>query len=133
MDLSVFNLLMSTTPTVSGTETPLSGAAETNAAAQAVQMQESMKTGEAFLKVLEQVRAGKTEKSAETFFNTISAHADASSSFKNFKTNEKTGEEVKIVRLHIKRTRASEKLQKAEENTPAAAETPQKRQKIPGG
>lgn len=133
MDLSVFNLLMSTTPTVSGTETPFSGAAETNAAAQAVQMQESMKTGEAFLKVLEQVRAGKTEKSAETFFNTISAHADASSSFKNFKTNEKTGEEVKIVRLHIKRTRASEKLQKAEENTPAAAETPQNRQKIPGG
>ena len=91
MDLSVFNLLMSTTPTVSGTETPFSGAAETNAAAQAVQMQQSMKTGEAFLKVLEQVRAGKTEKSAETFFNTISAHADASSSFKNFKTNEKTG------------------------------------------
>lgn len=133
MDLSVFNLLMSTTPTVSGTETPFSGAAETNAAAQAVQMQESMKTGEAFLKVLEQVRAGKTEKSAETFFNTISAHADASSSFKNFKTNEKTGEEVKVVRLHIKRTRASEKLQKAEENTAAAAETPQNRQKIPGG
>ncbi len=133
MDLSVFNLLMSTTPTVSGTETPFSGASETNAAAQAVQMQESMKTGEAFLKVLEQVRAGKTEKSAETFFNTISAHADASSSFKNFKTNEKTGEEVKVVRLHIKRTRASEKLQKAEENTPAAAETPQNRQKIPSG
>lgn len=133
MNLSVFNLLMSTTPTISGTETPFSGQAETNAAAQAAQMQESMKTGEAFLKVLEQVRAGKTEKSAETLFNTMSARADASSSLKNFKTNEKTGEEVKIVRLHIKRTRASEKLQKAEENTPATAETAQNRQKIPDG
>lgn len=132
MDLSVFNLLMSTTPAVAGTETSFSGQAETNAAAQAAQMQEPVKTGEAFLKVLEQVRAGKTEKSAETFFNTMSAQADAASSLKNFKTNEKTNEEVKVVKLHIKRTRASEKLQKAQENTTAATETVQNRQKIPG-
>lgn len=134
MDISVFNLLMSTTPTVSGAETAVGGTTgEANAGVQAAQMQKSMKTGEAFLKVLEEVRNGKTEKSAESFFHTISARADASSSLKNFKTNEKTDGEVKVVRLHIKRTRASEKLQKAEENAPANAETAQDRQKIPAG
>ncbi len=126
MDISVFNLLMSTTPNVSDVE-----ASAVDIRAQAVQAQDSLRTGEAFLEVLEQVRSGKTEKSAETFFNTMSARADASSSLKSFKTNEKYGENVKVVKLHIKRTRASEKLQKAEEKTTTAPETVQNRQKIP--
>ena len=132
MDLSVFNLLMSTTPNLSGSDTPFSGSAEINTTAESVQVQENLRTGEAFLKVLEQVRAGKTEKSAESFFNTMSARADASSALKEFKTNEKANESVKVVKLHIKRTRASEKLQKAEENAPIATEPTQNRQKIPG-
>lgn len=131
MDLSVFNLLMSTTPSVSNTETPFSNTLETNGVASSVQAQENLRTGEAFLKVLEQVRNGKTERSAETFFNTMSARADASSSLKDFKTDGKSHEDVKVVKLHIKRTRASEKLQKAQENPSTTTEQTENRQKIP--
>lgn len=131
MDLSVFNLLMSTTPNVSNTETPFSNTLETNGIASSVQAQENLRTGEAFLKVLEQVRNGKTERSAETFFNTMNARAEASSSLKDFKTNGKSHEDVKVVKLHIKRTRASEKLQKAQENPSTTTEQTENRQKIP--
>ena len=55
MDISVFNLLMSTTPNVSDME-----ASAVDARAQAVQTQDSLRTGEAFLEVLDQVRSGKT-------------------------------------------------------------------------
>ncbi len=131
MDLSVFNLLMSTTPNVSNAETSFSNTLETNGVASSVQAQENLRTGEAFLKVLEQVRNGKTERSAETFFNTMSARADASSSLKDFKTEGKSHEDVKVVKLHIKRTRASEKLQKAQENPSTTTEQSENRQKIP--
>ncbi|MBR1777529.1 MAG: flagellar hook-length control protein FliK [Alphaproteobacteria bacterium] len=124
MDLSVFNLLMSTNPSASAAESLFSNAGQNSVPVASSAEQSSLKTGEAFLQALDQVRTGKTEKSADTFFNTLSARAEAASSLKELKKGMPSRENVKIVKLHIKRTRASEKLRKADElkaTAPAAA------------
>ncbi len=130
MDLSAFNFLMSTTPNAAGLETPFS-AAESNAAAQASKSGDAMKTGEAFLKVLDQVRSGKTEKSAETFFSNMSARADNSSAMKDFRTKSGASENVRVVKIHLKRTRACEKTNEDRPVQTAAADVAANGQKIP--
>ncbi len=130
MDLSAFNFLMSTTPNAAGLETPFS-AAESNAAAQASKSGDAMKTGEAFLKVLDQVRSGKTEKSAETFFSNMSARADNSSAMKDFRTKSGASENVRVVKIHLKRTRACEKANEDRPVQTAAADMAANGQKIP--
>lgn len=130
MDLSAFNFLMSTTPNAAGPETTFS-AAETNAAAQTSKSGDAMKTGEAFLKVLEQVRSGKTEKSAETFFSNMSARADNSSAMKDFRTKSGASENVRVVKIRLKRTRACEKTNEDRPVQTVAAEIPANGQKIP--
>lgn len=130
MDLSAFNFLMSTTPSAAGVETPFS-AAETNAAAQALKSGDAMKTGDAFLKVLDQVRSGKTEKSAETFFSNMSARADNSSAMKDFRAKSGASENVRVVKIHLKRTRACEKTTEDRPVQTAAADASANGQKIP--
>ena len=133
MDLSVFNLLMSTNPNTTATENMFSNAAQNNVPASADSSQTSLRTGEAFFEVLDQVRNGKTEKSANALYNAFSAGADASSSLKDFRkgTNE-TKENVKVVKLYIKRTRSSETLRKADEQkAKEAVAVQQSGQKIP--
>ncbi len=130
MDLSAFNFLMSTTPNAAGLETPFS-AVESNAAAQASKSGDAMKTGEAFLKVLDQVRSGKTEKSAETFFSNMSARADNSSAMKDFRTKSGASENVRVVKIHLKRTRACEKTNEDRPVQTAAADMAANGQKIP--
>lgn len=130
MDLSAFNFLMSTTPSAAGVETPFS-AAETNAAAQASKSGDAMKTGDAFLKVLDQVRSGKTEKSAETFFSNMSARADNSSAMKDFRAKSGASENVRVVKIHLKRTRACEKTTEDRPVQTAAADASANGQKIP--
>ena len=130
MDLSAFNFLMSTTPNAAGLETPFS-AAESNAAAQASKSGDAMKTGEAFLKVVDQVRSGKTEKSAETFFSNMSARADNSSAMKDFRTKSGASENVRVVKIHLKRTRACEKTNEDRPVQTAAADVAANGQKIP--
>ncbi|MBO4520819.1 MAG: flagellar hook-length control protein FliK [Alphaproteobacteria bacterium] len=131
MDLSVFNLLMSTNPNTSAAENLFSDAAQGSIPAVSEKSQDSLRTGEAFLQVLDQLRSGKTEKDADILYNTISARADAASSLKNLKRGHASRENVKVVKLHIKRTRASEKLRKLDEEKAAAAAPIQNGQKIP--
>lgn len=133
MDLSVFNLLMSTNPNSSAAENLFSGAVQNGVQASADTMQTSLKTGEAFLEVLDQVRNGKTEKSADALYNAFSAHADASSSLSDFrKGGNENKENVKVVKLYIKRTRSSETLRKADEQKAKETTAPQQSgQKIP--
>jgi len=129
MDLSVFNLLMSTNPNAAA-ENLFPGAVQNSAPVDSVDS--SIKTGEAFLQALDQVRTGKTEKNADILYNTLSARADAASSLKDLKKGNAVPENVKIVKLHIKRTRASQTLRKLDEEkaTPASA-APQSGKKIP--
>lgn len=133
MDLSVFNLLMSTNPNTAAAENIFSDAVQSGVpAAGASKGQDALRTGEAFLQVLEQARTGKTEKNADALYNTISARADAASSLKNLKSASVSRENVKVVKLHIKRTRASETLRKADERKAVSApEAAQDGKKIP--
>ena len=132
MDLSVFNLLMSTNPNTSAAENLFSNAVQGGIPAASETSQESLRTGEAFLQALDQARTGKTEKSADTLYNMLSARADAASSLKNLKKGGSSHENVKVVKLHIKRTRASEKLRKLDEaKATQASAMPQNGKKIP--
>jgi len=132
MDLSVFNLLMSTNPNTSTAENLFPNAAQSGISAPADSAKESLRTGEAFLQVLDQVRTGKAEKNANVLYNTLSARADAASSLKDLRKSDTSRENVKVVKLHIKRTRASEKLRKADEEKTALPSNPaQNGQKIP--
>lgn len=133
MDLSVFNFLISTNPNAPATENSVSNAVQGDAAAVADASQEKIRTGEAFLKVLKDVRSGKAEKNADILYNMASARADASSSLKDLKKGGNSRENVKVVKLYIKRTRASETLRKADESktVAATAAVEQDGQKIP--
>lgn len=126
MDFSAFNLLMNIVPNASSGETQ-----DTAAASSAAKAQESIRTGEAFLSALKQARGGKTEKTAETIFSSMTAKADASSSLKNLRGQNAGDKNVKVIKLHIKRTRASETMQKADAARIRAKQTPDDRQKIP--
>lgn len=130
MDLSAFNFLMSTTPNAAGLETPFS-AAESNAVAQASKSGDTMKTGDAFLKVLDRVRSGKTERSAENFFSNMSARADNASAMKDFRTKGGASENIRVVKIHLKRTRACEKTNEDRQVQTAAADVSANGQKIP--
>lgn len=131
MDISVFNLLMSTNSGSSVAENMFSSAVQSGVPANAETEQTSLRTGEAFLQALEQARTGKTEKSAETFFNTLSARADASSSLKNLTKGKDAPENVKVVKLHIKRTKPSDRFKKADDVKNVASGAASGGQKIP--
>ena len=133
MDLSVFNFLISTNPNAPAAGNPISNAIQGDAAAIADASQEKIRTGEAFLNALKDVRSGKAEKDADILYNMASARADASSSLKNLKKGGNSRENVKVVKLYIKRTRASETLRKANESktVDATAAVARDGQKIP--
>lgn len=126
MDFSAFNLLMNIVPNAASGETR-----DTAAANSAAKAQESIRTGEAFLTALKEVRGGKTEKTAETIFSSMAAKADASSSLKNLRGQNAGDKNVKVIKLHLKRTRASETMQKADAARARAKPGADDRQKIP--
>ena len=132
MDLSVFNFLISGNPNASAAENVFSDAAQGDVSAVSDAAAEKIRTSDAFLRVLEQVRTGKPEKDADILYNMASARADAASSLKDLKKGAASREDVKVVKLHIKRTRASETLRKADEKKAAAVSVAQQDgQKIP--
>ena len=133
MDLSIFNLLTGLNPNASAAENSFIDAAQDNVSDVASPAQQKTKAGEAFLKALEQARTGRPGKDADILYNMASARADAVSSLKDLKKGALSREDVKVVKLQIKRTRASETLRKADERkTAAALSSPQQSgQKIP--
>lgn len=126
MDFSAFNLLMNIVPNAASGETQ-----ETAAASSAAKAKESVRTGEAFLTALKEARGGKTERTAETIFSSMAARADASSSLKNLRGQDAGDKNVKVIKLHLKRTRASETMQKADAARTQAKQNTDDRQKIP--
>lgn len=124
MDLSAFNLLMSTTPNAAN---PADGGVAATGAPAVGTARESLRTGEAFMQLLKTVGSRKTEQNADSFFTAAHARAHADS-FKDFKT----GENVKVVKISLKRTRACEKPEQPQtRNQVADARRDDDRQKIP--
>lgn len=119
MDVSVFNYLISTTDSDNPFGiTPAPAPAPKN----------TVSTGEAFLNVLNQVRNGKTEKSSETVFSTLTSRAETSANAKKIGTSDNASQNVRVIKVHLKRTRSSSTLAKAEAQP---AEKPQEKQSLP--
>ena len=119
MDVSVFNTLISTTDSDNPFGiTPAPAPAPKN----------TVSTGEAFLNVLNQVRNGKTEKSSEAVFSTLTSRAEASVNAKKIGTSDNASQNVRVIKVHLKRTRSSSTLAKAEAQP---AEKPQEKQSFP--
>lgn len=119
MDVSVFNTLISTTDSDNPFGiTPAPAPAPKN----------TVSTGEAFLNVLNQVRNGKTEKSSEAVFSTLTSRAETSANAKKIGTSDNTSQNVRVIKVHLKRTRSSSTLAKAEAQP---AEKPQEKQSLP--
>lgn len=119
MDVSVFNTLISTTDSDNPFGiTPAPAPAPKN----------SISTGEAFLNVLNQVRNGKTEKSSEAVFSTLTSRAETSANAKKIGTSDNASQNVRVIKVHLKRTRSSSTLAKAEAQP---AEKPQEKQSLP--
>lgn len=119
MDVSVFNTLISTTDADNPFGVTL---------APAPAPKNSISTGEAFLNVLNQVRNGKTEKSSEAVFNTLTSRAETSANAKKIGTSDNASQNVRVIKVHLKRTRSSSTLAKAEAQP---AEKPQEKQSLP--
>lgn len=119
MDVSVFNTLISTTDSDNPFGiTPAPAPAPKNI----------VSTGEAFLNVLNQVRNGKTEKSSEAVFSTLTSRAETSANAKKIGTSDNASQNVRVIKVHLKRTRSSSTLAKAEAQP---AEKPQEKQSLP--
>lgn len=119
MDVSVFNTLISTTDSDNPFGiTPAPAPAPKN----------TVSTGEAFLNVLNQVRNGKTEKSSEAVFSTLTSRAETSANAKKIGTSDNASQNVRVIKVHLKRTRSSSTLAKAEAQP---AEKPQEKQSLP--
>lgn len=119
MDVSVFNTLISTTDSDNPFGiTPAPAPAPKN----------TISTGEAFLNVLNQVRNGKTEKSSEAVFSTLTSRAETSANAKKIGTSDNASQNVRVIKVHLKRTRSSSTLAKAEAQP---AEKPQEKQSLP--
>lgn len=119
MDVSVFNILISTTDSDNPFGiTPAPAPAPKN----------TVSTGEAFLNVLNQVRNGKTEKSSEAVFSTLTSRAETSANAKKIGTSDNASQNVRVIKVHLKRTRSSSTLAKAEAQP---AEKPQEKQSLP--
>lgn len=119
MDVSVFNILISTTDSDNPFGiTPASPPAPKN----------TVSTGEAFLNVLNQVRNGKTEKSSEAVFSTLTSRAETSANARKIGTSDNASQNVRVIKVHLKRTRSSSTLAKAEAQP---AEKPQEKQSLP--
>lgn len=119
MDVSVFNYLISTTDSDNPFGiTPAPAPAPKN----------TVSTGEAFLNVLNQVRNGKTEKSSEAVFSTLTSRAETSANAKKIGTSDNASQNVRVIKVHLKRTRSSSTLAKAEAQP---AEKPQEKQSLP--
>lgn len=119
MDVSVFNTLISTTDSDNPFGiTPAPAPAPKN----------TVSTGEAFLNVLNQVRNGKTEKSSEAVFSTLTSRAEMSANAKKIGTSDNASQNVRVIKVHLKRTRSSSTLAKAEAQP---AEKPQEKQSLP--
>lgn len=119
MDVSVFNTLISTTDSDNPFGiTPAPAPAPKN----------TVSTGEAFLNVLNQVRNGKTEKSSEAVFSTLTSRAETSANAKKIGTSDNASQNVRVIKVHLKRTRSSSTLAKAEAQP---AEKPQEKQTLP--
>ncbi len=119
MDVSVFNYLISTTDS----DNPFGVAPAPSSAPK-----NDISTGEAFLNVLNQVRNGKTEKSSEAVFSTLTSRAETSANAKKIGTSDNASQNVRVIKVHLKRTRSSSTLAKAESKP---AEQQQTGQKIP--
>lgn len=119
MDVSVFNTLISTTDSDNPFGVTL---------APAPAPKNSISTGEAFLNVLNQVRNGKTEKSSEAVFNTLTSRAETSANAKKIGTSDNASQNVRVIKVHLKRTRSSSTLAKAEAQP---TEKPQEKQTLP--
>ena len=119
MDVSVFNYLISTTDS----DNPFGAVSAPSTAPK-----NDISTGEAFLNVLNQVRNGKTEKSSEAVFSTLTSRAETSANAKKIGTSDNASQNVRVIKVHLKRTRSSSTLAKAEAKP---AEQPQAGQKIP--
>lgn len=119
MDVSVFNYLISTTDS----DNPFGAVPAPSTAPK-----NDISTGEAFLNVLNQVRNGKTEKSSEAVFSTLTSRAETSANAKKIGTSDNASQNVRVIKVHLKRTRSSSTLAKAESKP---AEQPQAGQKIP--
>lgn len=119
MDVSVFNTLISTTDSDNPFGiTPAPAPAPKN----------TVSTGEAFLNVLNQVRNGKTEKSSEAVFSTLTSRAEMSANAKKIGTSDNASQNVRVIKVHLKRMRSSSTLAKAEAQP---AEKPQEKQSLP--
>lgn len=119
MDVSVFNTLISATDSDNPFGiTPAPAPAPKN----------TVSTGEAFLNVLNQVRNGKTEKSSEAVFSTLTSRAETSANAKKIGTSDNASQNVRVIKVHLKRTRSSSTLAKAEAQP---AEKPQEKQSLP--
>ena len=116
MDVSVFNILISTTDS----DNPFGIAPAAPPAPK-----KTVSTGEAFLNVLNQVRNGKTEKSSEAVFSTLTSRAETSANAKKIGTSDNASQNVRVIKVHLKRTRSSSTLAKAEAQP---AEKPQEKQ-----
>lgn len=119
MDVSVFNYLISTTDS----DNPFGAAPAPSTAPKS-----DISTGEAFLNVLNQVRNGKTEKSSEAVFSTLTSRAETSANAKKIGTSDNASQNVRVIKVHLKRTRSSSTLAKAEAQP---AEKPQEKQTLP--
>ena len=119
MDVSVFNYLISTTDS----DNPFG-----ITPAPANTPKTEISTGEAFLNVLNQVRNGKTEKSSEAVFSALTSRAETSANAKKIGTSDNASQNVRVIKVHLKRTRSSSTLAKAE-SQPAAK--PQEKQTLP--
>lgn len=117
MDVSVFNTLISTTDS----DNPFG-------ITPAPAPKNTVSTGEAFLNVLNQVRNGKTEKSSEAVFSTLTSRAETSANAKKIGTSDNASQNVRVIKVHLKRTRSSSTLAKAEAQP---AEKPQEKQSLP--
>lgn len=117
MDVSVFNTLISTTDS----DNPFG-------ITPAPAPKNTVSTGEAFLNILNQVRNGKTEKSSEAVFSTLTSRAETSANAKKIGTSDNASQNVRVIKVHLKRTRSSSTLAKTEAQP---AEKPQEKQSLP--
>ncbi len=113
MDLSVFNLLISTTPTASDTEKQAFNVEKNDL--HTLRTQKPSYKNENYTPD----EAGKTERNKAVFFNFIQADFDNSNLLRNSEIKKEPLRKTDVVKLHIKRTRASEKLQKMSEKEDA--------------
>lgn len=131
MDLSVLNVLMSTTSSGAQVADALSGQPSVANPAVINKEKNTVSSGEAFMAVLDQVRNGKAEKTSETIFNTISSKAENSANAKKIGSNDNASKNVRVLKLSIKRTKPSETHKQAETPQQTMTPTENNRQKIP--